>query len=366
MNNPTQQPLQTHRNHYLFSDYYLANRLHQQPEWAADVAAALARQHRFFHWELEFPEVFFDRRGRLDPAAGFDAVIGNPPYVRQEQMSALKPYLAENFSEVYHGVADIYVYFYQQAVNLLRAGGRMSYIVNNKWLRAGYGQPLRGYFARTIAVEQIVDFGHAPIFPEADTFPCIIVARKPAEKKPKEATTDVCLFPREALGRVELAEFVREHRYTVPMTRFSAAPWSLERADVDDLMEKIRHKGAPLKEFLGITPYRGILTGLNQAFLIDTSTKDKLVDADPPCAEVIKPYLRGQDIKRWSPDWSGLWIILLKSSENFNWPWSDTETNAESKFSQTFPSIYAHFQPYTICIYRPANLSVEHSLCLAD
>ena len=150
---------------------------------------ALARQHAFFHWELAFPEVFFDPHGRLDPAAGFDAVIGNPPYVRQEQMSALKPYLAEHFGEVYHGVADIYVYFYQQAVKLLRAGGRMSYIVNNKWLRAGYGEPLRGYFARTVVVEQLVDFGHAPIFPEADTFPCIIVVRKPAEQAPKEVTT---------------------------------------------------------------------------------------------------------------------------------------------------------------------------------
>jgi hypothetical protein len=275
-------------------------------------AEALARQHHFFHWELEFPEVFFDQHGRLDPTAGFDAVIGNPPYVRQEQMSALKPYLAENFSEVYHGVADIYVYFYRQAVNLLRAGGRMSYIVNNKWLRAGYGAPLRGYFARAIAVEQLVDFGHAPIFPEADTFPCIIVARKAAAQETKEAKTDICIFPREALGQVELAEFVREHRYSVPMTRFSAEPWSLERADVDDLMDKIRQKGVPLREFLGVTPYRGVVTGFNEAFLIDTQVKNKLTQKSPNSAEVIFPYLRGQDVNRWLPDWAELWMIFVR------------------------------------------------------
>ena len=313
-------------------------------EQLAAEAAALTRQHHFFHWELEFPEVFFDAHGRLDPAAGFDAVIGNPPYVRQEQMSALKPYLAENFSEVYHGVADIYVYFYQQAVNLLRAGGRLSYIVNNKWLRSGYGEPLRGYFARTVAVEQLVDFGHAPIFPDADTFPCIIVAQKTAAKERKATQTNICIFPREALGQFDLAEFVREHSYPVPMTRFSTAPWSLERGNVDDLMEKIRQRNVPLKEFLGVTPYRGILTGLNEAFLIDTSTKNKLIEADPKCAEIIKPYLRGQDIKRWSPDWPGLWIILMKSSGDYDWPWSQAGNGAETIFAETYPALHQHFK----------------------
>src|SRR6476661_2893939 len=90
------------------------------------------------------------------------------------------------YSETYHGMADLYVYFYQQGLRLLRQGGRMSYIVTNKWLRAGYGEPLRSYFASQSAIEQIVDFGHAPIFEDADVFPCIIVLQKPAANRTEQ------------------------------------------------------------------------------------------------------------------------------------------------------------------------------------
>jgi hypothetical protein len=150
---------------------------------------------RFFHWDLEFPEVFYDRYGRpLGEQGGFDAVIGNPPYVRQEQLGPVKPYLQTAFPETYHGMNDLYVYFYQQGMRLLRTGGRMSYIVTNKWLRAGYGEGLRGFFAEQAAIERIVDFGHAPIFEGADVFPVIIVVEKPAEgADPREALKLVSL-----------------------------------------------------------------------------------------------------------------------------------------------------------------------------
>ena len=114
----------------------------------------------------------------LGDDAGFDAVVGNPPYVRQESLGDLKPYLASSYPEVYHGVADLYVYFYQQGLRQLRRGGLMSSIVTNKWLRAGYGEPLREYFASEGVIEEIVDFGHAPIFEDADVFPCIVLLRK--------------------------------------------------------------------------------------------------------------------------------------------------------------------------------------------
>ncbi|MEJ7652623.1 MAG: Eco57I restriction-modification methylase domain-containing protein [Chloroflexia bacterium] len=128
-----------------------------------------------------FPEVFFDRYGRpRGESAGFDAVVGNPPYVRQEALGPLKRYFASAYSDVYHGVADLYVYFYHQGYRLVREGGRMSYIVTNKWLRAGYGEPLRTWFAAQGAFEEIIDFGHAPIFEGADVFPTIIVLEKPS------------------------------------------------------------------------------------------------------------------------------------------------------------------------------------------
>ncbi|MDP9379455.1 MAG: N-6 DNA methylase [Chloroflexota bacterium] len=338
-------------------------RLHEWLQTASDASDRL----RFFHWELEFPEVFFDRYGNPRRDAGFDAVLGNPPYVRQETLGPLKPYFAAAYSETYHGVADLYVYFYQQGLQLTRPGGRMSYIVTNKWMRAGYGEPLRAYFASQGALEQIIDFGHAPIFEDADVFPCILVLHKPqttdpdahpdagagARSRPEAShppRTDrqvrVVAFPRESLGRVELGRYVREYGHALSHGRFTSAAWSLESSAVDDLMEKIRRAGVPLAEYAGVKPYRGVLTGLNEAFLIGTPTRDRLVREDPRSAEIIKPYLRGQDIKRWSPEWQGLWMIVLKSSGDYRWPWSDAKDTAEQVFAQTYPSLYQHLKPF--------------------
>ena len=118
-----------------------------------------------FNWETEFPQVFAN--------GGFDVVIGNPPYVRQELLSPIKPYLKQHY-QCYDGVADLYAYFYEKGLNILKPAGKLSYIVTNKWLKAGYGEPLRRFFIENSTFEQIIDFGHAPIFEDADTFPCII------------------------------------------------------------------------------------------------------------------------------------------------------------------------------------------------
>jgi len=286
------------------------------------IAAACSAQYRFFHWELEFPEVFFDRHGQLKgAAAGFDVVIGNPPYVRQEELGQFKPYFAVAYPETYRGVADLYVYFYQQGLRLIRVGGRMSYIVTNKWMRAGYGEPLRAYCAKEGALERIIDFGHAPIFEDADVFPCILVLEKPMPQleryRQSERQVQVLHFPRTELDRVmrnkgSLGRYINEHSHSLFHSRFGNTAWNLESSAVDDLLAKIHRVGVPLAEFAGVKPYRGVLTGLNEAFLIDTPTKNRLIRDDPNAAEILKPYLRGQDIKRWSPQWADLWMIFTR------------------------------------------------------
>ncbi|MDQ3913649.1 MAG: Eco57I restriction-modification methylase domain-containing protein, partial [Actinomycetota bacterium] len=298
------------------------------------------------------------RQGRpLGDDAGFDAVVGNPPYVRQEALGPFKPYFAAAYPETYHGVADLYVYFYQQGLRQLRCGGRMSYIVTNKWLRAGYGEPLRSYFASEGAVEEIVDFGHAPIFPDADVFPCIVVLRKPkADEDGANESVRVVEFPREALDEVELDRYVEEHGHTVPRRRFGKAAWSLEPQAVDDLMEKIREKGIPLAEFTGVNPLAGIKTGLNEAFLVSTAIRNRLIQVHPSLIDHIRPYLRGRDIKRWSPSWEELWIILLRSSNGFAWPWAGYEPKqAEEVFRKTFPSLYDHMRSRKDRLQRRAD-----------
>ncbi|WRH68901.1 MAG: Eco57I restriction-modification methylase domain-containing protein [Planktothrix sp. GU0601_MAG3] len=281
-------------------------------------------------------------------------VIGNPPYVRQELLSPIKPYLKQHYQS-YNGVADLYVYFYEKGLNILKPAGKLSYIVTNKWLKAGYGEPLRRFFIENSTFEQIIDFGHAPIFEDADTFPCIIsvykISLSPTETTelktsiPSEFNVKLCPVPREKLVNINLTQYVQNEGYDVAWSRFTAESWSLERPDVEELMKKIQRVGIPLRDFAGVKPYRGILTGLNEAFLIDEETKNKIVQADPKSAEIIKPYLRGQDIKRWSPEWQNVWIILLKSSNDHIWLWSNAKDDAENVFAQTFPSIHQYMKP---------------------
>jgi type I restriction-modification system DNA methylase subunit len=268
---------------------------------------------RAFNWQAEFPDVF--------AANGFDVVIGNPPYVRQELLSPIKPYLQAHY-ESYDGVADLYTYFYEKGIKILKSGGVLSYIVTNKWLRAGYGEPLRQFFSKNSVFEQIIDFGHAPIFEEADTFPCIVAVQKPVDdtasetqevvKPEPQSPVLVCPVPREKLSDINLTQYVQQEGYTVPWSRFTAEAWSLEPPAVDELMQKIRNVGTPLRELAEIKPYRGVVTGFNDAFLIDEITKDSIIQSDPGAIQILKPFLRGRNIRRWHSEWNNLWMIFVR------------------------------------------------------
>ena len=145
-----------------------------------DQADHIAAERRFFHWEIEFPEVFFDREGEsLGDAAGFDAVVGNPPYVRQEQLAEFKPYFAASFPQIYHGTADLFVYFFGRGVGIMQQGARLSYIASNSWLRANYATPFRAFVRTQVALESLVDLGDNRVFTDApDVYPAIPVVVK--------------------------------------------------------------------------------------------------------------------------------------------------------------------------------------------
>lgn len=273
-------------------------------------ARTLADEHRFFNWEIAFPGVWRDlaSQGR---SGGFDAVIGNPPYVRQEMIGAIKPAL-ERAYDSYAGTADLYVYFYEQGLKLLRPGGRMAYVVTNKWLKAGYAEGLRRLFAEGVWVEFMADFGHARrFFPDADVFPCVIAVRKP-DGGPAPELFDLAVIPRDDVPRSGLADAVRAASYVARRDVLTPEPWTLEPPNVAALLAKIRANGVPLVDYAGARPNRGVTTGYNDAFFIDRETRDRLVNEDGRAAEIIKPYLRGQDIERWMPDWAGLWMIFAR------------------------------------------------------
>jgi hypothetical protein len=289
-------------------------------------ARALAGRHGFLHWEAAFPNVW-GAGPDGQRAGGFDAVVGNPPYVRQELLgetkSALRPRAEDGPLDppslaprpgylTYDGAADLYVYFYEQGLRLLKPGGRMGYVVTNKWLKAGYAEALRDFFSKAAWVEFIADFGHAKhFFPDADVFPSVLVVRRPVPVEPPRLT-EVCVIPREVVPSNGLSGAVAAATYKAPRASLNRESWTLEPPAVVELMEKMRRRGAPLAEYGGLRSYRGILTGLNEAFVIDTTTRERLVAEDPGCAEIIKPLLRGQDVDRWATLWQETWIIFAR------------------------------------------------------
>ena len=288
-------------------------------------------------WPSVFPEVFSQ--------GGFDVVVGNPPYVRQEWLSEYKPYL-QSVYKAYHGMADLYVYFYELGLRVLKPGGLLSFIVTNKWMKSGYGEPLRRLFSDEAWIESVVDFGHAKqIFEDADVFPSIIVARKPTAA-PKPKTARLCTIPREQLRIEDLSRQIEAEGVALPLEQLGKDTWQLEPGGVTKLIAKICDTAVPLSEFAGVKPLSGIKTGFNEAFLVDALTKDLLIATDRNCSALLRPFLRGQDFCRWNPDWAGLWMIVLKSSENHDWPWANAGAAAESVFERTFPSIHARITSF--------------------
>jgi len=145
----------------------------------------LRRRYAFFHWELEFPEVFFNADGTPKDNPGFDVVVGNPPYVRQEKLMPEQQAYYKTHYQVYSGTGDLYTYFIERGVNLLRSDGYFAYIVSNKWLRANYGKPLRSWL-RSQRLQEIVDFDDSPVFESITTYPCIL---RVARVRPKRSST---------------------------------------------------------------------------------------------------------------------------------------------------------------------------------
>ena len=262
-----------------------------------------------FDWQAAFPEVFAQ--------GGFDVVVGNPPYIRQELLTPYKPWLETHY-DTFHGMADIYVYFYELGLRLLKPGGLLSFIVTNKWMKAGYGEPLRRFFSEKAWVRSVVDFGHAKqIFVEADVFPSIIVVEKPTEA-PKPKTARLCTIPREQLRIDDLSVQIEREGAEMGLSQLGPDGWQLEPREVFELLQKIGNTGSPLKAFAKAEPLRGIVTGCNEAFLIDSKTREQLIANDPSCSEIIHPYLRGQDVGRWQSEWAETWIVFTRRGINID------------------------------------------------
>ena len=257
----------------------------------ADAAQLQVGDALALDWTAAFPAVF--ARG------GFDAVIGNPPYVRHEHLAAHKPRL-RGFAS-YDGVADLYVYFVELAHRLARPAGRFCLITPNKWLTCAYGRALRSHLASQASVEGVVDLGRTALFGDADAFPCIVWGTVGvARDAPIQAAR---LAPGAA---IELAGGAPH-----PRARWRAGPWHIDPPEDRALIDQLEARWPALRDVLPDRPSRGVVTGYNRAFVLDRATRDRLLDAEPAAAAVIRPFVKGRDLRRWHPAVPERWILLI-------------------------------------------------------
>ncbi len=242
---------------------------------------------------------------------GFDIILGNPPYIRQEKIPQKEEVTAE--CQTLGNTADIYCYFFTKGYKLLKEGGFLSFITSNKFARAGYGAGLREFLLANTSLVEYIDLNGIAVFENATVDTAITSFKKLA---PTPATT-LDYLP---LGKCEgftresnIASFLA-HATATPQSRLSKEAFIFGDNALFELKSKIESVGTPLKEW-DIAIYRGVLTGYNEAFIIDTATKEMILNSCEDesererTAKLIKPILRGRDIKRYSYEWANLWLI---------------------------------------------------------
>ena len=311
----------------------------------------------------------------------FDIVIGNPPYVRQEELKnqtvigsngkpqSLKVALQSQY-ECFTGTADLYVYFFERSLQLLHTGGALSFITSNKYFRAGYGERLRTYLAYATKPSVVLDFGDASVFTSI-AYPAILVTQKTRSVdfgklpknlgrdglpvRPQNGGTGCSALPASRVMTWKPGPDIREFPDIFERNAFALAQhdlkpdgWRMENPANLRLLDRLRKSGTPLKEYVKNRLYRGLVTGLNEAFVVDGPTHDQLIDEHSSSEQVLKPFLRGRDVKRWRCNDPNLWLLFI--------PWhfplhKDTDimgasSKAEREFSRRFPAVYTHLHQY--------------------
>lgn len=251
----------------------------------------------FFLYRLHFASVFAEKDG-------FDIVIANPPYVSILNMEAeYKDKLRDAYPEVAAGRADLYVYFYARGLELLHDGGVLTYISSNKFFRANYGRGLLKQLKSSTQMRVIIDFGDFPVF-DASAYPCILVS---INGTPSPTHTYRGLTAGNDIELDKIGLVLKNAGQNCAQAEGVQPPSG--SAETSVLVRRLMSSGRPLGEFTGGRLYYGIKTGLNEAFVIDQATRDRLVAEDPHNAETLKPFLRGRDVGRYSVQWQGTYVI---------------------------------------------------------
>jgi hypothetical protein len=277
---------------------------------------------RPFDWSIRFEAILAE--------GGFDIVVGNPPYVRMELVKPIKPHLQERF-EVATDRADLYAYFFELGVKLLKPGGRLGFISSSTFFRTGSGRLLRGFLAKQSEVESVVDFGDLQVFEGVTTYPAVITLRK------VECSSGVgelrYLTVRELPE--DLGKAFEEEARQMPRARLGDSTWRFESNLLDAIRAKIAFGRPTLADVFG-APLYGIKTGLNEAFVLRRETRDQIAarakgTPGDRSAELLKPFLIGENLKRWRVESDDLWLIYTpKNTINID----------------DYPALREHLTPY--------------------
>jgi hypothetical protein len=269
-----------------------------------------------FDWDAEFREIM--------KAGGFDAVIGNPPYVRQEALRQLKAYLSQHYQS-FESTADLYVYFIERAISLLREEGLFSFIVSSGFLRTNFGRPLRTFIRQSAAVLGLVDFGGLAVFEAAkDTYVCIpLIGKLPQPEH-------VAVSKVQSLNGLNLSNYVTANNYSVPISRFSPDSWITDDERISLVFDKLKRRAIPLGDYVQHKIFRGVITGLNEAFEIDAETRQRFVQECKACEPLIRPFLGGQDIRHYFIRDSQRYLIAIPSG------WTQRAIGSGHKIAEKF------------------------------
>jgi len=249
---------------------------------------------RAFNWGEEFKEI-------LDND-GFDIVIGNPPYVRQEQFVEIKPYLKKNYDS-YNSLADLYVYFIEKGIKLNKINGSFSFIIPNKFLRATYGKEVRNFIKSNMAIRKIFNFNDYPVFEEAATYPMIFVLDNKQKKDSFiYSEIDRNIF-KEPISQLE------ENKYSVDYNSLNDAQWNFVNKDINNILNKIKTNSISLKDICDNKIFRGVSTGKNEVFIIDEETKHNLLDVDNK--QYIRKIVTGKEVKRYSLSFEKKYLLFI-------------------------------------------------------
>ncbi len=283
----------------------------------------------YFIWEMEFAKIFKEK-------GGFDIVIGNPPYVRHEKIQNMKSDLSKY--AVYANTADLLVYFFERGNSLIKQRGFLCLITSNKYMRAAYGKQLRYFLKNSVSIKRMIDFKDLPVF-DAAAYPAIFLSEK---EYPKQNTIkSVVISTIDQL--LNFPQVFDQKHITFLQEELKDEGWVIDHNENNAILKKAFEHSVLLGDLLKNKLKGGIKTGLNEAFIIDSNTRDQFIYESPKCSEVIKPYIVGRDIKKYKELNVKKYLICTPSG------WTSSQCKSENKwnwFYDNYKPIANHFIHY--------------------